>query len=243
MSKNLEMRKVCAKLVPKVLTDDQKSRRVEVCRELLEMCEVDPDFLENVVTGDESWVFEYDPETKRQSAEWHTSTSPRPKKARMSKSKIKSMLIVFFDIRGIVHHEFLPPGTTMTGKFYVEVLKRLKLRVQRVRPNIATDWKLHHDNAPAHTSFVVSDYLAKTGVTTIPQPPYSPDVAPPDFFLFPRLKTPMKGKHFGSVDNIKAATTRALKDIPEKDFCAAFDAWKSRWQRCIDAGGMYFEEY
>ncbi|KAJ8934632.1 hypothetical protein NQ318_001680 [Aromia moschata] len=60
------MRKVCAKLVPKVLTDDQKARRVETCQERLDTCEDDPAFLDDVITGDESWVFEYDPETKRQ---------------------------------------------------------------------------------------------------------------------------------------------------------------------------------
>ncbi|XP_018403545.1 PREDICTED: uncharacterized protein LOC108780364 [Cyphomyrmex costatus] len=72
--------------------------------------------------SNKTWVIEYDPETKRQSAEWHTTASPHPKKARMSKSKVKTMLIVFFDIRGLVHHEFVPHGKTVDAKFYVEVL-------------------------------------------------------------------------------------------------------------------------
>ncbi|PNF16231.1 hypothetical protein B7P43_G15109 [Cryptotermes secundus] len=109
-------RKVCTKLVPKVLTGDQKSRRVETCQELLDLCESDPHFLDNVITGDKTWVFEYDPETKRQSAEWHISASPCPKKGRMSKSKVKVILIVFFDIRGLVHLEFVPHGTTINAK-------------------------------------------------------------------------------------------------------------------------------
>jgi len=134
---NLQMRKVCAKLVPKVLTDDQRSRTLETCQELWNLCESDPHFLDNVIMGDEFWVFEYDPETKSHSSEWHTLASPRPMKARMSKSKIKTMVIVFFDIRGLVHHEFVPHGKTTNAKFYVEVLKRLKRRVHRVRPEIA----------------------------------------------------------------------------------------------------------
>ena len=90
------MRKICAKLVPKNLSDEQKDNRVLVSREILYRVKSEPDFLQGVITGDETWISEYDPTTKRQSSEWHTSESPRPKKARMSKSRVKSMLIIFF---------------------------------------------------------------------------------------------------------------------------------------------------
>ncbi|UYV78221.1 hypothetical protein LAZ67_16000539 [Cordylochernes scorpioides] len=103
VTEDLQMRKVCAKLLPKVLTQDQKELRVLRCQELLDLIQNEPDFLNSVVTGNESWMFEYDPESKRQSCAWHTKSSPRPKKARMSKSRIKTMIIVFLDIRGIVH--------------------------------------------------------------------------------------------------------------------------------------------
>ena len=100
------MCKVCAKMVPKLLSEDQKQQRVTVCQDIIERLEDDPDLLGRVITGDESWIFEYDPETKRQSRQWKSPASPRPKKARMSKSKVKVMLIAFFDIKGIVHFEF-----------------------------------------------------------------------------------------------------------------------------------------
>jgi len=74
---------------------------------------------------------------KRKSVEWHTLASPRPMKAGINKSKIKTTVIVFFDIKGLVHHEIVPHGTTINTKFYVEVLKRFKRRV-------------YHDNAAAH---------------------------------------------------------------------------------------------
>ena len=71
--------------------------------------------MDKVIIGDELWVFDYDPENKRQSEEWHTKSSPRPKKERMSRSRVKStsMVIVFFDSRCIVHKEFVPPGQTV----------------------------------------------------------------------------------------------------------------------------------
>lgn len=243
VTEDFQMRKVCAKLVPKVLTDEQKTNRVTVSQELVDCCEEDPNFLDDVITGDESWMFEYDPETKRQSEEWHTSASPKPKKARMSKSKIKAMLIVFFDSKGIVHFEFLPPGQTVTAKFYVEVLKRLKQRVNRVRSEIKDSWKLHHDNAPSHTAFLTTNYLTRAGIGTVPQPPYSPDLAPPDFFLFPKVKQQLKGRHLGTLENIKTTTTRLLQSIPVQAFQDAYAAWQSRWRKCIAAGGAYFEEF
>ena len=80
LTQELAMRKVCAKIVPKNLTIEQKDNRKDMCLHLLERIQSDRNFLENVITGDESWIFEYDPETKRQSKEWHTSASPRLKK-------------------------------------------------------------------------------------------------------------------------------------------------------------------
>ncbi|UYV66151.1 ADCY5, partial [Cordylochernes scorpioides] len=156
VTEDLQMRKVCAKLVPKVLTQDQKELRVLRCQELLDLIQNEPGFLNSVVTGDESWMFEYDPESKRQSCAWHTKSSPRPKKARMSKSRIKTMIIVFFDIRGIVHCEFVPQGQTVNSAFYLEVLRRLKRRIARVRTDIKDTVKLHHDNG--HQSHSLHHY-------------------------------------------------------------------------------------
>jgi len=149
------MRKMCAKMVPKNLTTEQKANRRDVCLDLLGRLEREPEFFSRVITGDETWSLEHNPDTKRQSRGWHTANSPRPKKTRMSKSKIKSMLICFFfifDSQGIVHKEFVPPGQTVNQTFYREVLERLRKRVARVRPGIECTWMLHHDNAPCHTA-------------------------------------------------------------------------------------------
>ncbi|UYV74678.1 hypothetical protein LAZ67_12000508 [Cordylochernes scorpioides] len=243
VTEDLQMRKVCAKLVPKVLAQDQRDLRVLRCQELLDLIQNEPDFLNSVVTGDESWMFEYDPESKRQSCAWHTNSSPRPKKARMSKSRIKTMIIVFFDIRGIVHCEFVPQGQTVNSAFYLEVLRRLKRRIARVRTDIKDTVKLHHDNATSHTAFIIANFLARSNTTVIPHPPYSPDLAPCKFFLFPRLKREMKGKHWEAVENIQHHVTTFLRSIPIEEFQGAFQSCQTRLRKCIDAGGMYSEEY
>ena len=77
----------------------------------------------------------------------------------------------------------------------------------------------------------------------LPQPSYSPDLAPLDFFLFPRFKSSLKGHHFGTVKNVQAAVTNDLQEIPVQDFQTSYDMWQNRWQRCIDAQGCSFEEY
>jgi hypothetical protein len=88
-----------------------------------------------MVSGDESLVFAYDPETKMQSSEWHTASSPRPKKSRLLRSKEKAMLMALFDINGLVHHKFIPPGQCVTGHFHLQVLQRLRDAVRRKRRN------------------------------------------------------------------------------------------------------------
>jgi len=126
LTEELRMRKICAKMVPRNLTEQQRDSRVSACAELLEQVEADPELMERVITGDESWFFQCDPETKRQSLEWRSKGSPRPKKTCMSKSKVKCMRVCFFDSMGIVHKEWVPAGQTVNQYYYKDILERLK---------------------------------------------------------------------------------------------------------------------
>jgi len=92
LTEDLDMRNVCAKMVPKELTEEQKQRRVTICQDLLERQD---DILGRIITGDKTWVYQYDPETKRQSAQWKTANFPRPKNFCRSKSRVKTMLQTF----------------------------------------------------------------------------------------------------------------------------------------------------
>ena len=76
--------------------------------------------------------------------------------------------------------------------------KRLRKRVQWVQTDIADNWVLHHDNAPAHIALAIREFLAKKNI-----PVHSPDLAPCDFYLFPKLKLKLKGHHFGTMENIQ----------------------------------------
>ena len=94
VTEDLGKSKICARFVPHALTAEQKQERVVYYQDLLLMGQ-DKRFWENIITGDETWCFAYDPATKRQSAEWVEQNSPKPKKMRFQKSRVKTMLIVF----------------------------------------------------------------------------------------------------------------------------------------------------
>lgn len=215
LKEKMHRRKVCSRFVPHFLTPEQKERRVDCCRDFVETCDADPNFLSSIVTGDESWCFQYDPLTKRQSSAWLSPGVPRPQKVRQQKSKVKTMLIAYFDAKGLIHHEYVPPNQTVNAAYYVEVLKRLRRRIQRVRPEYKQpgSWTLLDDNAPAHSANVVTRFLANYQIPRICHPPYSPDLAPADFFLFPKLKLNVKGRFFEDVSTIQASCTEHLKAI------------------------------
>jgi hypothetical protein len=92
--------------------------------------------LKTIVTGVETWVYANDVETKAQSSQWVEQGSPRPKKAQMSRSNMKVMVVVFLDWQGVIHYEFFPRGQTANKEFYVVVLKRLREAVRRKRPQL-----------------------------------------------------------------------------------------------------------
>jgi len=125
LNEELQMRRVLVKYVPRLLTAEQKQERVSICTDLHKQAQNDPNFMSLVITGDESWVYGYDLETKQMSSQWKTASSPQPKKAQQVKSNVKTMLIVFFNIGGLVHHEYIARGQMVNKEFYKTVLQCL----------------------------------------------------------------------------------------------------------------------
>ena len=128
-----KIRKICAKFVPRVLREDQKERRCHDSWEMVELINSNPAVLDALVTCDESWIYCYDPETKRQSSLWKHAGPPRPKKARQSKSTHKLLMIPFFDSTGMIYMHWVPTGQTVNKEYYVEVLREFKKRFRRKR--------------------------------------------------------------------------------------------------------------
>ena len=103
LTEELYMKRVAAKFFPRLVSEDQRANRFDVCREMKDQLKTDPVFLFKIITGDETWCYGYDPEKKQQPSQWKSASSPRPKKARQVKSNVKTVLICFFDIKELVH--------------------------------------------------------------------------------------------------------------------------------------------
>ena len=98
-------------------------------------------------------------------------------------------------------------------------------------------WYFHQNNAPVHNSILVTDYLTKMGIKTVPHPPYSPELTRCDFWLFPKLR----GSRYETIEEMKEVVTKVIDTLTQEDFHGAFHKLLERYNKCIAAGGDYFE--
>jgi histone-lysine N-methyltransferase SETMAR len=241
---HLKVRKVTACWVPHSLTEAQKQARVDWCKEMLEKFDYGRSKLvSEVVTGDETWLYHFDPETKRQSTSWVFEGSPRPQKVRRPRSVGKKMVAVFFSKSGLVKVVPLEEQKTVTSLWYTTVcLPKVFEELKKRRPKTGLRGiLLHQDNASSHTAGRTSQFLSEQTVKLLTHPPYSPDLAPCDFFLFPKVKEGLKGVKFSGDDDALDALDSELARLTSEDYKECFNSWFYRMERCIAVGGDYFE--
>ena len=137
---------------------------------------------------------------------------------------------------------WVPTGQTVNKEYYVEILREFRKRFRRKRPALfkTAQWHFHQDNAPVHNSILVSDYLTKIGIKTVPHCPYIPDLAPCVFRLFPKLKENLRGCRYETIEEMKEAVTKVIDTLTQEDFHGAFQKLLERYNKCITAGGDYF---
>ena len=190
LRERLGLRKICAHWVPHLLTDEQKQSRVRLASQVIEKYDkCDPRRLEEIVTGDETWIYHFQPDSKAKNKVWVSSEGDRPVIAPRCKTSNRMLYAIFFDSKGPVLQISVPKGSSVTGKFYREsVLTQLVdfYQKRRLRTGVR-GIKLLHDNAPAHKSATVQEYQKESGLDVLEYPPYSPYLSPCDFWLFPIL--------------------------------------------------------
>ena len=230
--------------VPRLLTDEQKQSRVRLASQVIEKYDkCDPRCLEEIVTGDETSIYHFQPDSKAKNKVWVSSEGDRPVIVRCCKTANRMLYAIFFDSKGPVLQIPVPKGSSVTGKFYREsVLTQLVDFHQKCTPRTGVRGiKLLHDNAPAHKSATVQEYLKESGLDVLDHPQYSPDLSPCDFWLFPRLKEMVAGHRFESRCGIGSAVYQCLQHIPKEDYQVASRKWVDRSKMCVEADGAYFE--
>ncbi|UYV79714.1 hypothetical protein LAZ67_18000389 [Cordylochernes scorpioides] len=224
MREHLGLRKLSARWVPKLLTPDQKAVR------------------RKFVTMDETWAHHFTPESKQQSMQWRHSGSPPPKKAKTVPSVGKIMVSVFWDSEGVLLLDFLNKGQTITGDYYANLVKQLREAIkEKRRGKLSRKIVYHQDNAPSHRSLQAMATIYDSGFELLPHAPYSPDLAPSDFKLFPHLKKSLSGIHFRSDEEVIDAVTSFFESLETSFFLEGIKALEHRWKKCIDLKGDYVE--
>ena len=134
----------------------------------------------------------------------------------------------FLDSTGMIYMHWVPTRQTVNREYYVEVLRPALFK--------SDQWHFHQDNSPVHNSILVTDYLTKMGIKTVPHSPYSSDLAPCDFWLFPKLR----GCRYETIE-MKEAVTKVIGTLTQEDFRGSFLKLLERYNKCNGAEVDYVE--
>jgi len=197
-----------------------------------------------IVTGDESWVYHYEPESKRQSMQWKHLSSPANKKFKTQASSGKVMLTIFWDVNDPILMHFQEKGQTVTSARYSDIL------VNELKPAIRSKrWVLLskrvlllYDNIRPHTAAHTMDTLRDLKFEVLKHPPYSPDLAPSDFHLFGPMKEHLRRHKFADDDKIMEAVQSWLKAMPKSFFLDGICKPVDRCTKCVAKQGDYVEK-
>ncbi|CAH2007870.1 unnamed protein product [Acanthoscelides obtectus] len=203
----LEVRKLVSRWIPHLLTEEQKAARVNC-----------------IVSGDESWIYCYEPENKRQSAVWVFQGEEKPTKV---------MVATFVSKPGHIGTVPLNEQRTVTADWYTTIcLPKVITELRKINPERRII--LHQDNASSNTPQKTRQYLTEENVELLDHPPYSPDLSSNDFFTFPKIKNRLRGQRFQSPEEAVDAFKNAVLDLPANEWNKRFENWFERKQMCIN---------
>lgn len=209
LHQHLNVRKLCCRWIPHQLTEAEKKARVNWCRKMLKKFDQGRSkTVYNIVTGDESWIYSYEPETKQQSTVWVFQSEPHPTKVVRSRSVSKKMIACFFGIKGHVAIMPLEDRRTVNADWYTTICLPAVIDELR-KTNRNRRIVLHHDNASSHTARRTMAFLKENNIELMTHCPYSPDLSPNDFFLFTKIKKKMRGQRFQTPE----AAVEAFKSL------------------------------
>lgn len=226
--------------VPYDLKPRNVERRFFACEQLLQR-QKRKGFLHRIVTGDEKWIHYSNPKRKKSWGQpGHASTSS----ARPNIHAAKVMLCIWWDQDGVIYYELLKPNETITGEHYRTQLMRLSRALREKRPQYEQRHEkviLQHDNARPHVAKPVKTYLETLKWEVLPHPPYSPDIAPSDYYLFRSMAHGLADQQFRSYEDISKWLDSWIASKDEHFYRHGIRALPERWEKVVASDGQYFE--
>ena len=214
------------KWIPHLLNPSQKVSRIELSKRLLQVLqeakETDYNFF---VTGDESWFYLSTDET----TQWLPPEEKPSKRVKKTIGSEKFMLSIFWNPHSFFIVKVLPSDATFNGDYFInEILDPLHEMMASESEEPQRKIIVHYDNARPHTSRKVFEYLESHNMEKAPQPPFSPDIAPSDFFLFGYVKNKLSGRSFRSPDELLLAVNEILEEISPDILMRVFQSWEEK---------------
>ena len=242
LKEDLGLVKKSARWVPRLLSDDQKATRAEFSRDFCRHAPADAMFLDRVITLDELAVSFHTPETKEQSKQRLPKGTPGPINARVHASRKKQMVMAFFNKQGSIYVHHVSFGSKVNVDYIVEVMGNFLKVLKRIRPELVENgWILHWDNAPVHTAKKTLEFLDAKGIQMLGHPPYSPDLATADFWLFPTIKSALAGETIDG-NTVQIAWEWVTGGLPTEAFAKAYEKWLDRHNKCVRIEGDNVEK-
>jgi len=195
--------------------------------------------MQQIVTGDETWIHNYEPESKRQSMQCKHPSCPVAKKFKMQPSAGKMMLIACGTIKGLFSKAIRNVDQLSQVQCIVTFFRELKPAIcSKRRGKLSKEILLFHYNTRPHTTAHTLDTLKQLKWEAMEHPAYSANLAPSDFHLF----GPLKNARRFSCDDVKAAVHQRLRAQPKTYFADGIKKLVGRWEKCIAKLGDYIEK-
>jgi histone-lysine N-methyltransferase SETMAR len=232
---DLQMEKKYLRWVPHILTDTNKAKRCEFAKIQLRILQGDKtNNFSSIITGDETWL----PYETYADFVWTWKKDLPPSKPREKDATKKVMVTVFWGTPSFYLVDEMPPKATITATYFQENI--VKPLIKLIKPAASSSkYYLHFDNAPAHRAGSTTRLIEESGFAVIPHPPYSPDLAPCDFYLFGKVKPMLKGIRAKSAREIIGKFKEILATITERERIEVMMNWMERLRNVAETGGEY----
>lgn len=240
---HLDMRKRKSRWVPHMLTPEHKLKRLDFAKHMLNEIQSGRLRLDLIITGDECWFYHRKIKKAQSNSSWRRSDEEPDTVVRRDRFEAKTLFCIFFRTTGPVQITYLDKGATIDNQVYInDCLSPMIQEVESQRPSHGvSDMWLLHDGARPHIHANVRNFLKSKGLKTIDHPPYSPDLAPCDYWLFDYIKERLNDEP--CAQSLATSITTILSSTPIQEYQKTFKKYIERLELCVLAEGAYFEHF